>query len=282
MDGQSERPLDSNRLLSVSNMSRVIIKCNGTGRLQWNSSTGQPIALFSPNANPDVYQRRDVTVSSQFLTIETFSSQLRAVYTCSTHTPDNTSIEESVFITNGGCGFSLFNYLWSMNTVYTVCIMHTMKLFIVNDLIISLVTHIECTARVHTTKLYLIFFYCTANPDVYVPVGVVYASLGDTVDLVVSVLSQSPPQWIFNNVFIEPATPPMNSSTPYYSQPLGNSNLRVHNVDESMFGEYKVQVTDGVTVRQGTVTLARFGKGTSSVLVFLLSTCRLVLYEHLY
>ena len=102
VNGQSEVGLDTgNRLLYVPDSLSVVIKCNGTGVLNWTQGSGAAIPLIGADPNPPViFQRTDVSISSQLLTIQPFSSEHRGVYSCST-LQDGRRTQESVFITSG-------------------------------------------------------------------------------------------------------------------------------------------------------------------------------------
>ncbi len=92
--------MEESGITYVSDNSEVSIFCTGSGTLSWYSSIGAviPVAMvLSPTIN--VFQRRDLSNNRQTLTIQSFSSENIALYTCNTDL--TTSIEESTFVTNG-------------------------------------------------------------------------------------------------------------------------------------------------------------------------------------
>ncbi len=103
LTGEGTVRIEENGLIQISDSSRVKVHCTGSGTLSWHSSSGADIPVattLSPTIN--VFQRRDVNNNRQTLTIQSFSSENIAVYTCRTDlTISNNSIFTSIFITDG-------------------------------------------------------------------------------------------------------------------------------------------------------------------------------------
>ena len=218
--GTSDIAIPESRLLSIDSDTRVTITCRGSGNLTWSSSSRVSIPSFTVSTT-EIYQRRDITTSTQELTILTFGTTYQSEYTCSNL--NNADISESILLAN--CKFCITLLALPFNS-------HKSFLF---------------------PSPFLAF-------TIYIPPSTIYTSQGANSNITavfyITSAATATITWFFDSMQIDTAGSARYSTVRVESTEI----LQVVKVDEGVLGDYMVMISSEGANQSDTVILAFPGK----------------------